>query len=165
MLLYCGDSIRLIVLCCSMRRSSRNTPRIDYKIFHQTGQKVSTIEAEYNRLAEWLDKDSIMEKNQLVDDDNVISLEIVGFMEEYELDDLYGVEDIEKCILELKQSKKRFEEVHVKLKRVLEDAEHDILYENYDDDVRRMTDWVKDARKEISKRKKRRISKKGKRTN
>ena len=75
-------------------------------------------------------------------------------MEEYELDELYGTEEFEKCIFEVKQLKKRFEQVHVKLKRVLEDNEHDRLYENYENDVKRMTDWIKGARREVSKRKK-----------
>ena len=92
-----------------------------------------------------------MERIQLVDEDKMIVLEIGGFLEEYELDDLYGIEDIEKCISELKQLKKRFEQLHVKLRRVLEE-EHEELYKDYDYDVKKIGDRIKEARREKRKK-------------
>ena len=77
-------------------------------------------------------------------------------MEEYELDELYETGEIEKCIFELKQLQKRFEEVHVKSKRVLDDNEHDGSKENYENDVKRMTDRIKGVRREDKGRKTRR---------
>ena len=48
--------------------------------------------------------------------------------------------------------KKKFEQVHVKLRRVLEE-EHEELYKDYDYDVKKIGVWIKEARIEISKRK------------
>ena len=135
-----------------MKSSKRNISRFDYNKYHQTGQKSSKLDEQYKKLADSLDKDSIMERTQLVDEDHAIVLEVEVFLEEYELEDLYGIEDIEKCISELKQLKKRFEEVHVKLRRILGE-EHERLYQDYDNDVKKIIDWIKEARKEISKRK------------
>ena len=135
-----------------MSRQSRSNPRLDYKVFHQTGKKVTKLDAQYMKLAEKLDKDTIMERTQLVDENNMIVIEVEDFLEEYELDDLYGTEDIEKCILELKDLKKRFQGVHIKLKRVLGN-EYKALYESYDNDVKKIVEWIKEARREISNRK------------
>ena len=95
-----------------------------------------------------------METNQLADEDSIIGLIIVGIMEEYDLNDLYRIDDIEKSIIELKQLKKRFVDIHVKLKIVLGINEHARIYENYNHDVRKMADQVKEARRELSERKK-----------
>ena len=135
-----------------MSKPYRNTSTIDYKVFHQTGRKVAKLDAQYTKLAERLDKDINMDRNQLVDENNMIVIEIKDFLEEYELDDLYGTDNIEKCILELKDIKRKFESVHVKLRRILDD-EYNELYGNYDGDVRKMLKWIKDARKGISRRK------------
>ena len=135
-----------------MNRTDRNISRVDYKVFHQIGQKGSKHDAQYKKLAKSLDKDSIMGKTQLVDGNSMIVLEIKGFMEEYELEELYGIVDVEKCISELKQLKKRLEDMHVNLRRVLGE-EYEELYRNYDDDVKMITDWIKDARIEMSSRK------------
>ena len=124
-----------------MSRPNRNISRFDYKAYHTTGEKSSTLDVQYRKLADSLDKDSIMEHIQLVDEDKIIVLELGGFLEEDELDDLYGIEDIEKCISELKQLKKRFEQLQVKLRRVLGE-EHEESYKDYDDDVKK--DWRSD---------------------
>ena len=47
--------------------------------------------------------------------------------------------------------KKKFDEVHVRLRRVLGE-EYDDLYKNYDYDVKKIADLIKEARREISKR-------------
>ena len=135
-----------------MSRQSRSNPRLDYKVFHETGKKVAKLDAQYMKLAEKLDKDTIMERTQLVDENNMIVIEVEDFLEEYELDDLYGTEDTEKCILELKDLKKRFDGVHIKLKRVLGN-EYKALYESYDNDVKKIVEWIKEAGREISNRK------------
>ena len=136
-----------------MVRPGRSNPKIDYKVFHQTGKKVAKLDAQYMRLANRLDKDTVMERNQLVDENEMISIEIEDFFQEYNLEEIYDVEDIEKCILELKALKKKYEGVHVKLRRVL-DEEYDESYKDYDSVVKKMVEWIKEARKEISRRKK-----------
>ena len=114
-----------------MNRPSRKISRFDYKGYHRTGVKNSKLDAQYKKLADSLDKDSVMERTRLVDEENIIVREIEGFLEEYDLEDLYSIEDIEKCIEEFKQLKKRFEEVHVKLRRILGE-EHERSYKDYD---------------------------------
>ena len=135
-----------------MSRPNRNISKFDYKVYNRTGEKRSKLDLQYRKLADSLERDSIMERIQLIAEDKTIVLEIGGFLEEYELKHLYGIEDIEKYIHELKQLKKKFEQVHVKLRRVLEE-EHEELYKDYDYDVKKIGDWIKEARIEISKRK------------
>ena len=132
--------------------SSRNTTRIDYKIYYRTGKKVLKESAKLEELANKLEKDLVMVENRLIDDEKKIGLKIVGFWDEYELDDLYGVDDINDSITELKNLKSGFENIHVDLKRELGEG-WSPTYPKYDDDVRRMTNWIKNDRKEIAKRK------------
>ena len=94
--------------------------RFDYRVYNQSGKKVAKDNAQINRIVEKLDKDSIMERNKLIDEERKINLEVSRFWKEYELDQLYEVDDIKECINELKNLVKRFENVHVDLKRELE---------------------------------------------
>ena len=89
---------------------------------------MAKLDAEYNRLADRLNKDLIMEENQLIDSERKLKLEISGFIEENELDELEIGEEV--CVFEIKQLKRTFENIHVDLERVLEDNVHDTMYEN-----------------------------------
>ena len=144
---FAGDSTIIWCYFIPLSRPNRN-------IYNRTGEKRSKLDLQYRKLADSLERDSIMERIQLIDEDKMIVLEIGGFLEEYELKHLYGIEDIETCIHELKQLKKKFEQVHVKLRRVLEE-EHEELYKDYDYDVKKIGDWIKEARIEIRGKEKR----------
>ena len=69
--------------------SSRNTILLDYKTYNRTGKKVLKESAKFEELANKLEKDSVMVENRLIDDEKKIGFKIVGFWEEYELEDLY----------------------------------------------------------------------------
>ena len=78
---------------------------------------MAKLDAEYNRLADRLNKDLIMEENQLIDSERKLKLKISGFIKENELDEL-KIGEIEVCVCEIKQLKRKFENIHVDLERV-----------------------------------------------
>ena len=122
-------------------RPIRDILRFDYRVYNQSGKKVAKDNAQINRIVEKLDKDSIMERNKLIDEERKINLEVSRFWKEYELDQLYEVDDIKECI-----------NVHVDLKREL-DEQNAELYANYESNIKTMTNWIKEARTEILRRK------------
>lgn len=134
------------------KASSRSKPRIDYKIYDQTGKKILKESAKLLELSNKLEKELAMSENQLSDQETKLRLEISGFWGEYDLDDLYGIDQISDSISELKNIKRRFENVHVDLRRNLEE-EWAPKYPGYDDLVERMASWIKTARNKISERK------------
>ena len=83
-----------------MSRPHRNIIRLDYKVLHHTGKKVAVLNGQE---AESLDNDSIMEEMQvrdnMIDEIDIIVLGIEGFLEEYELEDLYSTEDMKSVFL------------------------------------------------------------------
>ena len=51
---------------------------------------------------ERLNRDYIMEGNKLKDEERKMSLEIIRFWDEYDLDELFDIDDIKESIDELK---------------------------------------------------------------
>ena len=135
-------------------RPTRNISRFDYKEYHRTGQKITKNTTKFDHIVEKLNRDYIMARNKLKDDERKISLEIIRFWDEYNLEELFDVDDIKESIDELKNLVKKFENIHVELRTTLEEEEYNEIYPNYKNDVKRMTEWIKTARKEISERKK-----------
>ena len=96
-----------------------------------------------------------MEGNKLEDEERKMSLEIIRFWDEYDLEELFDIDDIKESIDELKNVVKKFENIHVEIRTTLGEEEHNEIYPNYENDVKTMTEWIKTARKEIYERKKR----------
>ena len=75
------------------------------------------------------------------------------FLEEYDLNLLYEVSDIDDGINELKTIVESYENIHISLKLELKE-DYVATYPDYEQNVKVMTDWIKNARKEIRKKKK-----------
>ena len=134
-------------------RPVRDVLRFDYKVYDQTGNKVEKSLTETDQILEE-SSDNDMENISLIDEESKIYLEILRFWNEYDLDEIEYVDDIKESITELKILRKRFEDIHVEMKRAMGEKKHKETYENYEEDVKRMTEWVRMARKVISDRKK-----------
>lgn len=135
-------------------RPTRNISRFDYKTYNRTGQKITKNTTRFDQIVERLNRDYIMDGNKLKEDEQKISLEIIRFWDEYKLEELFDIDDIKESIDELKNLVKNFENIHVELRITLGEEEYNEKYPNYKNDVKRMTEWIKIARKEISERKK-----------
>ena len=86
----------------------------------------------------------------MVDQAKKLDLEIARFFSEYDLD-LDDVDDLKDGIHELKDIIRRFESAHIDLRRVLGD---DRYRYDYDAMIEQMTDWLKNAKRAISEKKK-----------
>ena len=131
-----------------MNRPKRNIPRIDYREYNKTGIKTWKFVTQ--------GKDPIMAETDLKDLTTVLLIKFDRLKEEYVLEDLVGKEETEKCKWGIKELKEQFVDTHVKLKRILVDHYKD-SYESYEADVKSMKDWISEARREISKRKRQEI--------
>ena len=136
-------------------RPTRNISRFDFRTYHRTGQKITKNNTKFDHIVERLNRDYIMEGNKLKDEERKMSLEIIRFWDEYDLEELFDIDDIKESIDELKNLVKKFENIHVEIRTTLGEEEHNEIYPNYENDVKTMTEWIKTARKEIYERKKR----------
>ena len=142
------------------RKSVRNIERIDYKIYSETGKKVAK-EKDLEKVTENFEKLSKSENYQklskmvaskLVDEEIKVCLKFDRFLKEYEFDLLFDVEDIEAAIIEVKTLIDTFEDIHVELKRELDDK-YEEAYPKFSEKLKPMIDWVKNAKIEKKRKK------------
>ena len=93
-----------------------------------------------------------MAHEKIIDEETKISLKINSCFDENELDNLFSVEEIEKAILELKELRESYEGIHLELRRGLE-GEYEKLHGDYEKKIKMMVNWIKEAKKEINKKK------------
>ena len=125
--------------------------RLDYRIYSETGKKVAKEKREFERLTENF-RNLAMAGEKIGDEEKQLSFKITRFFDEYELDTLFDIGDIELGITELKKLIESYEEIHIELKREL-DNEYENTYTDFEDKVKLMTTWVKNAKLEIKKKK------------
>ena len=128
--------------------------RVDYRILGNSGRRVIKETSALSKTRSSQNPiDSInMELQRLKDDEKRICLKIDRYFEEFTYDLMYDIEDIEKGILEFRELIDNYEEVHIRLKRELED-DYVTDYPNYDTTYQRLTGWIKQAKVEIKRRK------------
>ena len=123
-------------------RSLRNSERFDYKIYSKTGEKFQT----------YMRKD-LVDMVSSIDEELKLVCKLTRFMNEYELSLLYDVVDVAEGIREARQLAESYEEIHVKLKRELGDGDYNENYSGYDTQISKITDWIRDSKLEIRKKK------------
>ena len=101
----------------SSDRPKRATKRIDYRIYNETGRKVVTKRNQVEQVVEKFKNLLIMASEKLVEEEEKVSLKICRFLDEYELDSLFDIEDIELGIAEIKRLIESYEEIHVQWKK------------------------------------------------
>ena len=121
-------------------RSSRNKNRLDYKIFHKSGEKVSK-----NR--------EIFNMSDTIDEELKIVCKINRFLEENDLSLFSDVEEIDNSLEKIRILQQEYEEVHIKLRRELGDDEYQKTYTEYEKSQDVMMTWLKDAKFEKKRKK------------
>ena len=130
----------------SRDKPCRSFDRLDYKEYHKTGKKVIKESKELNRISEKFKKIAIMAAEKIIDEEKKLRLKIDRFLDEYDFELLFDIEDIEKGISEFKILIENYEGIHVELKRELND-EYDLKFGDFAAKLKKMTDWVKKALK------------------
>ena len=127
------------------RTSTRKTLRLDYSVFHKTGERVplelpesfqtdspesslGTVSGPSSGL-DSIKKDCIMEQNR--DKAEALRLKIKRCMAENDVDDLYDITEIEDDIKEVRSLMDSYEDVHVTLRRELAD-QYVVQFPDYD---------------------------------
>ena len=127
------------------RKSSRDTKRIDYRLLHRTGEKMSKEEVGN-------ENSDPPEMDDLIDEETRLSLKFTRLLEEYDLTVLYDISEVEQALQEVREAVEKFENIHVQLKRGLGDR-YVGLYPKFMDRLKPMTEWIVSARKDLRKRK------------
>ena len=136
----------------SKSRNLRDLERFDYKIYSNTGKKIAKEYRALENIENKFQVLSTMSTANLCDEEEKVCLKIKRFIEEYNLDLLFDIQDIENAIFEFKKLIESYEEVHIELKRELGD-QHETQYVEFEEKYKSMSDWVINARLEIKRKK------------
>ena len=117
--------------------SLRQVDRIDYSVYHSKGIKVPL------KTPPVLTEVPIMEQEK--DLEEKLRLKIKRFIDENDIDLLFDISDIEDAISGINALVSSFEDVHVVLKRQLE-AQYAVTYPDFDDQISKVTTWIKKAK-------------------
>ena len=93
-----------------------------------------------------------MAAEKIINEEKKVCLKNNRFIDEYDFELLFDIEDVEKGISEFKILIEKYEEIHVELKRELDD-QYDVMFGDFAAKLKIMTDWVKKAKTEIKRRK------------
>ena len=135
---------------CDKPRRVRQS--IDYKIFNDSGRKVEkqNIDVEVENIVEKFENLSVMDTKKLLNEEKKINLKLVRTLNEYELETLYEINDIEAGISEIKKLIESYEEVVVELREELGREYNNTVFETQ---LKIVMEWIKNARLEIKNRK------------
>ena len=115
------------------RPNRRNINRIDYKIFHETGQKIIESMADFDR--------EIMSEAKIATDIN-------EFFIVFDLNDLSSDEEIYESLDSASQYSKLYRDIHTELKLKLKD-DYDVKYPDYDKITENLRNYMKDAKRKV----------------
>ena len=120
----------------------RDTKRVDNKTYGNSGKKVLKKQTySCSRMA------------ALIEEELKISAQLDRFYSEYELEILLEVGEIEEAIKEFKILANKYEEVHIRLRRELGEEDYELAYENVGAHLRRIKEWIRNAKVEVKNRK------------
>ena len=120
----------------------RDTKRVDYKTYGNSGKKVLKKQTY-----------SCSKMAALIEEELKISAQLDRFYSEYELEILLEVGEIEEAIKEFKILANKYEEVHIRLRRELGEEDYELAYENVGAHLRRIKEWIRNAKVEVKNRK------------
>ena len=120
--------------------SLRKPSRFDYKIYNVKGDKVPLT----------VPKVSVMDQN--LESEEKLRVKIKRYLIENDIDLLFDVSDIEDAISEIRSLANSFEDVHVALRRELND-QYAVRFADYDQQINNITDWIKKAKLAIKEKK------------
>ena len=115
------------------RPNRRNINRIDYKIFHETGQKIIKSMADFDR--------EIMSEAKIATDIN-------EFFIVFDLNDLSSDEEIYESLDSASKYSKLYRDIHTELKLKLKD-DYDVKYPDYDKITENLRNYMKDAKRKV----------------
>ena len=128
------------------RESLRPRQHLDYKVLHNFGTKTT------KRVLPNLPS-LTMDFQKLVEDEKKAGLRIDRYVEEYELDLLFDIEEIEEGVRNFKELLEDYEALHIELERELGEEEYLTRYPNYEMMRKKVIDWIKNAKAEVKRKK------------
>ena len=128
------------------RESLRPRQRLDYKVLHNFGTKITKRVLPNT-------PSLTMDLQKLVDDEKRAGLRIDRYVEEYELELLFDIDEIEEGIKTFKELLEDYEALHVELERELGEEDYPTRYPNYETMRKKAIDWIKDAKSEVKRKK------------
>ena len=120
--------------------SLRKLSRSDYKVYNDEGIKVPLT----------ISKVSVMDQN--LASEEKLRLKIKRYFNENDIDLLFDISDIEDAISDIRSLANCFEDVHVALRRELND-QYAVRFVDYDQQINAITDWIKKAKLAIKEKK------------
>ena len=124
-------------------RSLRPLELLDYKILNKSGGRVYKGTREVG----------IMSTQKLQDSERKLSRKISRFWEENKISEFFDLNEIESAAGFLRELLESFEDVHIELSRELGNEDYSKEYEKYDQTIKKISDWLKDSKAEIRRRK------------
>ena len=112
----------------SSERSKRTLKSFDYRVYSETGKKVAKEKRELKKITKDFENLANMANEQLIDEEKKTCLKINRCFDEYDLDILFDIEEVEKGILEMKFVLENYESIHVELKSEL-NVDYEGMYE------------------------------------
>ena len=134
------------------RKSSRITERFDYKVYSEKGRKIPKESRDLERVRKGFESFAKMVSQELIDSEEKLNFKFSRLIEEYELDLLFDISEIEAGISEIREAVDKYEDIQVELKRELGERYNE-TYPNISEKLKPMNEWVKKAKKEIKNRK------------
>ena len=94
-----------------------------------------------------------MSVQKIQDSERKISSKIRRFLDENEISEFFDLDEIESSAGSLREYLEQYEDLHIELKRKLEDNAYNETYEDYDENITKISKWLKDSKAEIRRRK------------
>ena len=105
----------------------RSKERFDYKIFGDVGIKVPKMD-------------------DLIDEESKLSMKMTRFLNDYAIDLLFDIKEIEEVATVAGNLCEKYEEIHVRLRRGFGTEEYKKLYDGFDEKLKSILDWSREAR-------------------
>ncbi len=88
-----------------------------------------------------------------MDEETKISYKFNRFLEEYDLDFMFEIEEYETAIAEIKGAVDRFEDIHIRLKRDMGEKDYSDKYPKFSDRLKLVTEWISTAKRNLRQQK------------
>ena len=122
--------------------NTRNLPRIDYKLYHETGKKVLKSDCESSEMA----TPEIVQKSKI--EESKIRADINHALIIYHLEDLNTEAEIIEGLEKVDDLSQKFRHSHVELKSLCDDYAD--LYNDYDTISENLIKFIKNAKKKLN---------------
>ena len=127
----------------SNRSSLRPLNLLDYKTLNESG----------DRVYKGVRSVSNMSAPKIQDAEKKLSSKIKRFLDENEISEFFDLEEIEGSAGSLRDLLESYEDLHIELRNELGDSDYSETYKHYDETMQKISQWLKDSKAEIRRRK------------